>query len=111
VAFNFNVRRYIQDDVLYTLEKAGVDSFNDCPDAPNPQDFKDEDGASLDLAARKADYASMLTRPQGMEAKWPTDLPGLWKGKILADKAGPRGRAVQIAGIETRVESDSGFSA
>ena len=106
------MRRYVQDNVLYTLEKAGVDSFNDCPDAPNPQDFEDDDdGASLDLAALKADYASMLTRPQGMEAEWPADLTGLWKGKILADKAGLHGRAVQVDSIRTRVQSDSGFSA
>jgi hypothetical protein len=39
----------------------------------------------------KADYASVLMRPQGVAAppaEWPTDLPGLWKGKILTGEAG-----------------------
>ena len=29
----------------------------------------------------------------GMEAEWPTDLTGLWKGKILTGKAGLQGEA------------------
>jgi hypothetical protein len=30
------------DDVAYILEKSDVDSFADCPAAPDPQDFKAE---------------------------------------------------------------------
>ena len=39
------------------------------------------------------DVASNIweTLPWGMEAEWPTDLSGLWKGKILTGKAGLQG--------------------
>jgi hypothetical protein len=70
----------IKDDVVYALGKNSGNSG--CPATPKSADVAD-DGANMDLAALKADYAFVLRRPEGVAAEWPAGLPGMWKGKIF----------------------------
>jgi len=58
----------IKDDVIYHALKFSVDSFEDCPVAPDPAAFE-EDGAALDLDALGADSAGVLRRPEGRD-RW-----------------------------------------
>jgi hypothetical protein len=76
-----------KDDVGYWLLKSGADSFDGCPVPPVPADFQgDGSGGSLDLDALRADSAGVLRRLGGEDvaAEWPTELAGIWKGKLLA---------------------------
>jgi hypothetical protein len=59
------LRHYIKDDVIYHAMKFSVDSFEDCPAAPDPAAFEN-DGAGLDLDALGADLAGVLRRPASL---------------------------------------------